>query len=164
MNNRFEILEDYLINPRTSMLLPARHIEYETIVIEQDKQFLVQKTALELMERACSKYGAKFDGRRKSVMEQTGYKRRVPIPVSIRFDIYAFPTHAIKDRDCMWIFGNHVHHVERMPPVKQGGKEKSLAVFRNGLEVELEVSQHTLEEQLRRTEECRYVFTEGVFT
>ena len=116
------------------------------------------------MERACSKYGAKFDGRRKSVMEQTGYKRRVPIPVSIYFDIYAFPTHAIKDQDCIWIFEKHVHHVERIPGAKEGDKEKSMVVFRIGLEVELEISQHTLEKQLERTEICRYVFTEGVFT
>lgn len=35
--NKFEVVEDYLINPRTSMLLPATHMEYEAIVIEQDR-------------------------------------------------------------------------------------------------------------------------------
>ncbi len=157
--NKLEILEDYLVNPRTMMLLPARQIGYETIVAEQGRQFLIKKTALELMEQACSKYGATFDGRRKSVTEQTGFKRRVPIPVSNYFGIYAFPTHAIKDFDCMWIFANHVHHVEPVPGRKQGAKEKSVVVFRNGLEYELEVSLHTVETQLDRARQCKYMFT-----
>lgn len=158
--NKFEVVEDYLINPRTIILLPARHIEYETIIIEQNKQFLVRKTALELMENACSRYGSKFDGRRKSVMEKTGFKRRVPIPVSIHFDIYAFPTHAIKDYDCIWIFANHVQYVGQIR--EQGAKEISLVVFNNGLQYKLDVSQYTLKTQLDRAKMCRYVFTDGI--
>lgn len=111
------------------------------------------------MEHACSKYGATFDGRRKSVMKQTGFKRRVPIPVSVRFDIYAFPTHAIKDHACIWIFANHVQQISA---IEDSTKGKSLIVFWSGFQFELEVSQHTLQKQLDRTEVCRYVFTIGL--
>ncbi|MEI3598647.1 MULTISPECIES: competence protein ComK [unclassified Oceanobacillus] len=134
--NKLEALENYLINLGTYMLLPARQIEYETIVIEQDRKYPSKKHRL---NSACSRYGAKFDGRRRSVMERTGFKRRVPIPVSIYFDIYAFSTYAIKDDDCVWVFGNHVHHIERILATKQGAKGKAVIVFQNSLEVELEV-------------------------
>ena len=36
-----------------------------------------------------------------------------------------------------------MHHIERIPATKQRAKGKSLAVFENGMEFELEISQHT---------------------
>lgn len=156
-----EIMTDYLINPRTRILLPAKEIEYDTIIYEQDKQIFVKKTAMQLIETACLRYGSTYDGRRRATVNRTNFKRMVPIPISISRDIYAFPTHSPTDYDCAWIFSNHVQAYKRIPPTKHAS-EKSMIIFNDNLELSLDVSTHTIKKQKERAELCKFLFTDGV--
>ena len=72
------ILESYEINRHTLALFPARHIDYETIVLQDHYEWYVRQTPLEIIQRACLEGGSSYDGRRKAVIHFTGAKKKVP--------------------------------------------------------------------------------------
>ncbi len=154
-----EFLTDYIINPQTSALLPARQIEYDTIVFEQDKRLHVKKTAMQLIEEACLIYGSTYEGRRKATMYRTDFKRKVPIPISINREIYTFPTHSPSDYDCAWIFPSHVQFIRDIASENSNG-EKSLIFLDNQLKLASNASSYMIEQQLDRAELCKFIFSE----
>ena len=108
----YMLLQHYKINDKTMALAPAKEIEYDTIVYETDRKFYIKQTAIQLIHQACLNHWSTYEGRRKAVMHQTGYKEKVPIPIHLKKEIIAFPTHAIKHFDCCWLFYHHVFHYE----------------------------------------------------
>lgn len=67
-----KILSSYEITKDTLALLPARNMNYRTIVIERHETYYVQQTPLEIIKAACLEGGATYDGRRTAVMLKTG--------------------------------------------------------------------------------------------
>ncbi len=144
------ILENYEINKDTVVLMPARHIDYETIVLERNAKFYVKKTPLELIRAACLEGGSTYEGRREAVIALTGSQNKVPIPIEPLQHIYAFPTHSPKQFDCCWLF---YHHVKSMKPHPKSSS-KTLVTFKNSRELTVPVSYYSLEKQMLRTSQC----------
>src|SRR5690625_4575400 len=96
-----EILKEFQISPNTLAIVPAKEIEFYSYVLENNATYKVKKTPLQLIKSACFNIGwSPFDGKRDAVSRHTGFKQKVPIPISKTLAIYAFPTHAIKSPDC----------------------------------------------------------------
>ena len=148
-----KILKDYSINPQTAALLPAKQIDYETIVFEQDRQIAVSKTAHQLIKEACLDYFSTYEGRRKAVMHHTNFKRKVPIPISMGHNICTFPTHSTTDIECIWIFSNHVQSIKRIS-TRKNIYAQSMITFKSGQQLPLNVSYHILDKQMRRATMC----------
>lgn len=149
------IVQDYLITEKTIALFPAKQIEYNTIIYEEHNTLLTKETTLELIEKACLNYGSTYDGRRKSVMHRTGYRRLVPIPISISRDIYAFPTHSPKHYECAWIFLDHIDFWKA-----NRDSQETTIVFKNGKSLVVDVSEHVIQKQVQRTANCRFIFSD----
>lgn len=145
-----KVLDYYTINEQTMAILPAYHIEYESIVIEVDQTYYVKINPLKLIQENCLINGASYDGRRKSVIFLTGYSRCIPIPINPRHDIYVFPTHSPQNDQCSWIFFNHIQRVSRAT-----NKNESVIHFKNGQDLTINISFHTLSKQNFRVFICR---------
>ncbi|GGA91609.1 competence protein ComK [Ornithinibacillus halotolerans] len=142
-----KILEHYQINERTMAIIPANQLNYQSIVIEAEVKLYIKKTPFEIIKRGCLENFSSYEGRRDAVTHLTGYKRKVPIPISVHRNIFVFPTHAVKDLDCCWIFYHHVESiVEQKPNIKQ-----SVILFKDGSEFIVNVSKSELLKQLERT-------------
>ncbi|MFA1822296.1 competence protein ComK [Virgibacillus oceani] len=146
------------MNKHTLALLPARHMNYATIACEQHKQYFIKKTPIQLVKAACLDHGATYQGRRGAAMYHTGFKRKVPIPISIKREIYTFPTHAPTDFECMWLFPNHIHSVINHPTSKKT-PTKSIIPFKNGMQIPLDISSYMIHKQMERTSACRLTYS-----
>lgn len=145
-----EILDDYFINEKTAVIMPAYNIDFESIVIETNDTKHVKKHPFRLIEENCLMNGASYDGRRRAIVYLTGFSRCVPIPINPKKDIFTFPTHSPKSDACSWIFYNHIDHIEK---TKQN--KKSLIHLKNGQTLPFNISFYTLSNQKFRMFVCR---------
>ncbi len=139
-------------------LLPAAHLDYHTIVLEEDQRLFIRKTPIQLINAACLENGSTYDGRRTSVMHQTGFKRKIPIPFKPSKGIYTFPSHSLTDLQCSWIFYKHIRKmIQYQSPERP--TIKSIIIINNGKQLPMNVSHFTLEKQMQRTLTCIYMFS-----
>lgn len=152
------ILTHYKINERTLALLPAKHMNYATIAYEHNKQYFVQQTPIQLVKAACLDHGSTYQGRREAVMYHTGYKRKVPIPISTSREIYTFPTSKSTEFECIWVFPTYIQSVIHHPAPKTHSAQ-SIVQFKNGLQLPLDISSYIIHKQMERTSACRFKFS-----
>ena len=145
-----KIKDTYLINEDTIVLIPARHIEYQTIVLERDRKLFVRMTPLEIVKLACINEWCTYEGRRKSVMYHTNFKRKIPIPISSQKQIYLFPTHSPSHFDNIWLSFKHIIHTKKSTQ----NRNSSVVIFNNNTKLTLNISHYTLRQQMKRTFEC----------
>lgn len=140
------IMDQYHVNKETIAFLPARKIEYNSVVIEGGNTYYIKKTPFQLMKAACLAHWSSYEGRRKAVLKKTNYLRKVPIPISITKQIYAFPTHSPTQFDCNWIFFNHILKITKCKDTND-----TIVTFKNFRQLRINVSRHSLETQFHRT-------------
>lgn len=150
-----EILTTYKVNEETNALKPAFQLDYQTIVLEGQRELYVKQTPLELIKLAAKEGGAEYNGRRISMTYLTGIHKKIPIPINPLKNIYAFPTSSPNQPHCCWIF---FHHVEEIKPTK--GTYRSIIQFKNGIEIKMYESLHILEKQMYRTWLCQKALNE----
>ncbi len=150
------VYKTYEINKETMALVPARHIDYDTIVYEAHQILYVKQRPLNMIKAACLEGGATYDGRRIAVIHQTGADHKTPIPINPSQDIYAFPTQSASNFDCNWLFYHHVRSI--LPHPKH--PNQSLILFKNGQDpLTIDISLASLEKQMHRTSFCIVKFT-----
>ncbi|WP_062051691.1 competence protein ComK [Bacillus sp. JCM 19034] len=144
------ILSHYDINQDTIALLPAKRIEYDTIVWERNDSLHVKQPMLSLIKEACLEGGADYEGRRVAVIHKTGIQHKIPIPIQPLQQIYAFPTHSPKLYECCWIFYHHIKSIQHHPTKAS----ESIITFHNYRKLTLPISYAALEKQMHRTSYC----------
>ncbi|GGA65283.1 competence protein ComK [Ornithinibacillus halotolerans] len=146
-----EILSSYQVNNHTLALLPAKHTDYYTIVYEQDRTLYITQTPLEIIKFSCLYYFSSYEGRREAVVHEFGYKRKVPISIDPKQNLFTFPTYSPENYNCAWIF---YHHIRNIKTATTNPMRKSIITFINEKEVEVDVSTFVLEKQMSRTAIC----------
>nr|WP_309098455.1 competence protein ComK [Fredinandcohnia onubensis] len=141
----------YEVNPQTQAILPAREIEYSSIVTEEHQTLYIRQTPLQIIRAACLEGGSTYDGRRKAVTHLTRAIQKVPIPINPRRNIFAFPTHSPTAFECNWIF---YHHIKAIVPSQQSSTIQSIIQFKNQQELHMNESHYLLEKQYTRTGMC----------
>lgn len=147
------IQSHYVINEQTSALLPVKHYDYQTLVIENQKQIYVKQTPIEIIQYSCLSRFTLYEGIKKAVIKKTGFKRKTPIPISPHQNIYFFPTHATDNFNCCWISFYHVNKIVN-PQNHQLNKYSSIILLKNGQNLKLDISCYILNRQMKRTLEC----------
>lgn len=142
------IFTNYTIKTETMILIPERHTDYQTLVIESHRKILVSQTPLEIIKSGCLADFSTYEGRRDAVIHHTGFKQKTPIPISTTKGIYAFPTTSPKNMDCVWIFINHVTGVKKVSNSRDYGAFITLS---NNINLKLNATYHILQSQLDRT-------------
>jgi len=151
------VISTYKINTHTQALLPAKSINYQTTVIEEKKILYVRQTPLEIIRQGCVDAWSDYDSRRNAVMQHTNFIQRLPIPVHIRKAFYFFPTHSPQHSDNCWIAFEHILKIDKALKDQAGNQAQSVIYFKNNQLLFLDVSLHTLEKQMQRTFECKYL-------
>lgn len=136
-------------------MVPVFHTDYQTIVFEGDNQLYVRKPLMELIKQACLRDFSSYERRRIAVINQTGYDRKVPIPIDTYEDIYAFPTHSPKNYKCSWLFPAHIRSIT--PDIEDASKSK--ITFHNSRSITLNTNADILNKQMHFATYCMYLFS-----
>lgn len=147
------IENEYEINQQTLAIIPAKQIDFDSIVIETKNTRHIKKTALQLIKTACYNDWTTYEGRRQAVMHHTNYIQKVPIPISMHNRIYFFPTHSPSNIDNSWIAYQHIAHIEKSP---ENTQKPTIIYFKTGQAMSVDISIHTLRSQIQRTATCIY--------
>jgi|SRR5690625_971243 len=142
-----KIKDSYNINVHTQILIPARHIEYETIVWEKERKLYVKDNPLKIIQKACLNRWSTYEGRRNAVIHHLNYQRKVPIPIDTEESIVAIPTHSPSNFDCHWLI---LHNIMKIV----GNKKQSTVLFVNGQTINLDISQYSARQQYSRAFDC----------
>lgn len=142
------IVNKYMVNNRTMIIMPVEAIAYYAVVKEVDRIVFVKQTPLDIIKENLLIGGSDLDGRRRSITYKLGMQKKLPMPINPPRNIYAFPTHSPKYFHCQWIFAEHINQIHH---AKNNKNYKSIILFKNGEEVYLEVSAYILDNQVMRT-------------
>ncbi len=140
------MLTTYDINPNTAALLPVKHLDYCTLIIETNGSYYINQPSLTLIKEACLKGYSTYEGRREAVRHYTGFHQKVPIPINPYQNIYAFPTQSPHQFECCWLFPTHIQSIK--PTSNSKG---SIVTFKNKKTITLSQSASTLRKQMQRT-------------
>lgn len=135
------MLESYEINSHTVALLPIEG-NY-TKVIEEDSIYTVEKNTTEIINDSCKYFGSSFVGRKEGTKALMGISYKAPIIVEETKNLIFFPTSSPRFENCTWISLKHVNNYLK-------SSQNSLVTFKNGKQLELEISYGSLENQVLR--------------
>lgn len=93
-------MENYEINNNTVALYAMGD---KTRVYEEDANFIVNKSANEIMEESCEYFGSSLAGRKKGTENLIGVSYKAPIIVEESCNIIFFPTSSPRLADCSWL-------------------------------------------------------------
>jgi competence protein ComK len=88
--------------------------------------------------------------RKHEIRPRASQKSKVPIPISPRENIYAFPTHSPDNFECIWVFYHHVKSIKKDPNIPK----QTIITFKNTFQLTLNVSYRSIEKQMQRTSQC----------
>ncbi|MCD8509714.1 MAG: competence protein ComK [Bacillus sp. (in: Bacteria)] len=148
----------YKINKRTMLIMPSRSWDYNSTVIETNKEIRLQDCPLEIIQRACNTGGSTMEERQMAITYLTGIDGRVPTPILPRHNIYAFPTHMPYHYECCWVFPEHISKIK---PNKNNHKQ-SIIFFKNQLSLFVDVPAVILIQQLNRMPRCIHRYSNWI--
>ncbi len=135
-------MKDYEINDETMALIQLG--EEKTKIIEEDKEYVIDKSAYSIMDDSCKYFGSSYSGRVEGSKNMIGYEYKLPIIVEESRKLIFFPTSSPYSDDCSWISLKHVDNIEK-------NDNNTILVFKNGTKVKLNVSKASFNNQLLRS-------------
>jgi len=140
-------MEKYIINKNTLAILPAKQIEYDTIVFETEQTLHTRQTPIHIIRHSCLAYMSDYDGRRDAVIHHTGHKERIVIPVNPYERLIFFPTHGTRHIDCSWIAYHHVISFETL----ESDPKLTKVTLSNGKTTTVPISARSFHTQMLRS-------------
>ncbi|MEE6449905.1 competence protein ComK [Gottfriedia acidiceleris] len=154
VKGQVKVLNEYEINKSTMAIIPEFTVDLVVIskIYETDDNFYVLMKPIEIIERSCAYFGSSYRGRREGTKQMISITHKPPIAISSMNQIFFFPTSSSLKVECSWISYNHVANF-------RGGKyNRSVVQFFNGIELPLEISRGSFENQLYRTAHLRAIY------
>lgn len=143
------IIDTYIANEETYIILPVRAIAYYSIVVEKEAIYYVKMTPLEIIKQSCLELDSTtYEGRRKAIADKLSLKYKTPMMLS-KAEIFAFPTTSPAHQECCWVFQH--------PAINIGKADNKGALFIHlEKQIKLNISYHTLKTQFERAFQLRY--------
>ena len=148
------MLDNYEINQSTLAIVPINNNESK--VIEEEGTIGIKKTTTGIIDDSCRFFGSSYLGRHEGTESLLGINYKAPIVIEESKEIIFFPTASPRVEDCHWISLKHVDKLK-----KNNGHTKIL--FKNGEELELNVSYGSLENQLLRATRLQSIMRDRKF-
>lgn len=133
-------MEKYEINDKTVALYSMTN---KTRVYEEDRNFVVDKPATEIMEESCSYFGSSLEGRKKGTNNLIGVSYKAPIIVEETNNIIFFPTSSPKTKNCSWLRSSSIDSLYYK-------NNHLVVVFKNGSKILLNTSYDIINNQILR--------------
>ena len=97
--------ESYEINNSTLALIA---LDNKTKVIEEEREFFIDKTPSNILEESCEYFGSSYLGRKIGTKNLIGITHKSPIIIEESREIIFFPTSSPRLNNCSWISLNNI--------------------------------------------------------
>lgn len=135
------MLDSYEINSSTLAIIAVS--ETLSRIIENEREFYVSMSSLEIVENSCKYYGSTYEGRCEATRFMLGCSYKLPIIVEESKPIILFPISSPKFTKCSWF---SITNVDKVVKHELGAK----ILFKTGYELILESSFDSIENQMLR--------------
>lgn len=143
---------NYEINYDTQLIMPIN--EQQSKIIENEDEYIINNTPLEIMEHSCEYFGSSFQGRKDGTKKLLGITHKSPIIVEESNKVIFFPTVSPENEECSWI------NLESIDKYYKINSNKSAILFKNGTLIEFNISYGSLSNQILRATRLKYVLEE----
>ena len=145
---------DYEITYNTQAIIPID--SNTTKVIENDEEYIINNSALNVLEHSCEYFGSSYEGRKDGTKKLLGITHKSPIIVEESRKLIFFPTTSPDREECIWI------NLEKIDDYYKIDKKCSAIKFKNGDILQLDVSIGSLSNQILRSTRLKYVLDERI--
>lgn len=133
-------MTEYFINKGTCAIVPID--ANLSKVIELDKEFIVNKSVMNIINDSCKFFGSSYQGRFEGSKKILRMNYKLPIVVEEYNGIIFFPTSSPRFGQCTWISLRNISNY-----IRDGKNSK---VYFCGNSLDLEISYYCLENQIFR--------------
>lgn len=135
-------MKDYEINDETLAIMPDDL--WNSMVLEDDYKYEVNKTPLEILDYSCKYFGSSYPGRKDGSKDILNSSYKLPILVEDTRNIIFFPTSSPLDDNCIWI------SLSNIKDYKKVDKNKTEILFKNNKVIIVDVSYYSFNNQVMR--------------
>lgn len=122
-----------------------------SLVMEEKNEYFVRRRPLELIQDSCSYYGDSLKGRQDAATKLCGYTHKIPVSINPLTGIFFLPTISPSNEKCTWL--SHTHILK----ILEYQEYQSKVLFNNGKTIILDVSHGSLQHQVYRTAQYRFL-------
>ena len=115
-----------------------------SMVYEDNEKYVIDQTPFKIMEDSCKYFGSTYEGRRLGAKNILGADYKVPIVIEDSNNLIVFPTTSPTSDNCCWIA------LKRIAKIEQIDKSHTKIIFDNNVELLIDSSYYTIENQLSR--------------
>ena len=135
-------MNEYEINSNTLALISLNNLT--TKVLEENNIYIVNQSVKEIINHSCKYFGSSYLGRYEGTKEIIGINYKSPILIEERKYIIFFHTCSVRNKNCNWISLNKIKDYKKY-------NNTSKIIFKNDLELILDISYGSLENQILRS-------------
>lgn len=135
-------MDEYEINSDTLALISIN--DKQSKVIENENIYIINKTTNEIIDHSCRYFGSSYLGRHEGTKNLIGVNYKTPILIEETKNIIFFPTCSTRLTNCNWISLNKIKDYYKE-------NEKCKIIFKNDIELEVNISLGSLENQILRS-------------
>lgn len=148
-----QYVNSHEITPHTLAIIPQHNEEGKMIsyVIEEQEEFYVSRSPSKIVDEACKFFGSSLRGRQEGTRAISDLTHKAPISIDPASGMYFFPTSSPISPNCSWIAHTHIQKILPAP------QAQTKVVFKNGKSIVLDISIGSMENQVNRTAQFRYL-------
>ena len=135
-------MNTYEVNLDTLAIIPINATE--TRIIEKDSDFIVNSSSMKIIDDCCRFFGSTYAGRSEGTKSMIGINYKAPIILEETTPMIFFPTISPRLEACSWISFKDIERCIK-------NDKKSIIVFKNGTELEINLSYKILQNQILRS-------------
>lgn len=140
--------ENYEINLSTVAIIP--YGKKKSKIIEEEANYIVDKTTTEIINDSCKFFGSSYLGRHEGTKYLTGINYKSPIIIEETSEIIFFPTSSPRCSNCSWISLKHVDKYKK-------DENNTMILFKNGISLSIKVSFGSFQNQMLRSNLLRSI-------
>lgn len=125
-----------------------------TLIMEEENEYRVFTSPTKIIDFACKFYGSSLRGRLDGTREVSELTHKAPVAIEPACGMYFFPTASPLNRSCSWLSHSHIDQIR---PHDRGLQTE--VTFTNGQIIKLDISYGSMQNQLYRTAQFRFAFT-----
>lgn len=144
----------YEVTQSTMALIPHQKNtsnKLNTFVLEEHTDYLSDQSPTEIIDLACRYFGSSLQGRQIGTKEVCNLDKKLPITIDPSSGIYFFPTASPDSDYCYWIAHTHIKSVKTVD------SKQTKVTFKNDKYILLPVSKGSLQNQIQRTAQLRFM-------
>ncbi|WP_445486594.1 competence protein ComK [Niallia sp. 03133] len=155
MKDRKNFITRYEINFYTLAIEPfiTKEGKIYSKIYEGPNVFFCSSSPTKIVENSCMYLGCSYKGKRDAVRALMNYTYKLPISIDSLNTLYFFPTHSPTNSSCVWISLHHIIDKKEITPLK------SRITFKNQKQLSVDISPHSLNNQIMRANSLQNVLT-----